>query len=246
MSKFEKHIDSLITKILNEEIETKVKTISEEMGEWQEIEVDEDLKGGQKKLDVAAPKGKLTAADFKKLRSKKSKKEETKEFYFYDDESIEDAEEKSQDEPTYVGRGLKDNKIKADMRNKIFGSFDDEHGWFDERDRQYSGEFDFDYDEEVFPTFDALMSKYGKEQSWFSPKDGGNFFSKYQEKFGGAPFRVRKMKDLGEEAETEEGNAFTGALAKAKESGKDSFEVDGKKFHVKETKESEKNKAKIK
>ena len=96
MSKFEKHIDSLITKILNEEIETKVKTISEEMGEWQEIEVDEDLKGGQKKLDVAAPKGKLTAADFKKLRSKKK---ETKEFFF-DDDSIEDAEEKSQDEPT--------------------------------------------------------------------------------------------------------------------------------------------------
>ena len=229
MSKFEKHIDSLITKILNEEIETKVKTISEEMGEWQEIEVDEDLKGGQKKLDVAAPKGKLTAADFKKLRSKKK---ETKEFFYHDDDSIEDAEEKSQDEPTYVGRGLKDNKIKADMRNKIFGSFDDEHGWFDERDTQYSGEFDFDYDEEVFPTFDSLMSKYGKEQTWFSPKDGGNFFSKYQEKFGGAPFRVRKMKDLGEEAETEEGNEFTGNRKDAIEQGLKSFEVNGKTYPV--------------
>ena len=202
------------------------------MGEWQEIEVDEDLKGGQKKLDVAAPKGKLTAADFKKLRSKKK---ETKEF-FYNDDSIEDAEEKSQDEPTYVGKGLKDNKIKADLRNRIFGSFDDEHGWFDDKDRQFTDEFDFDYDEEVFPTFDSLMSKYGKKQSWFSPNDGEKFFSKYQEKFGGVPFRVRKMKDLGEEAETEEGNAFTGALAKAKESGKDSFEVDGKKFNVKEEK----------
>ena len=236
MSKFEKHIDSLITKILNEEIETKVKTISEEMGEWQEIEVDEDLKGGQKKLDVAAPKGKLTAADFKKLRSKKK---ETKEFFF-DDDSIEDAEEKSQDEPTYVGRGLKDNKIKADLRNKIFGSFDDEHGWFDDTDKQFTDDFDFDYDEEVFPTFDSLMSKYGDKQRWFAPNDGEKFFRIYQDKFGGAPFRVRKMRDLGEESETEEGNAFTGALAKAKESGKDSFEVDGKKFHVKETKESEK------
>ena len=236
MSKFEKHIDSLITKILNEEIETKVKTISEEMGEWQEIEVDEDLKGGQKKLDVAAPKGKLTAADFKKLRSKKK---ETKEFFF-DDDSIEDAEEKSQDEPTYVGRGLKDNKIKADLRNKIFGSFDDEHGWFDDTDKQFTDDFDFDYDEEVFPPFDSLMSKDGDKQRWFAPNDGEKFFRIYQDKFGGAPFRVRKMRDLGEEAETEEGNAFTGALAKAKESGKDSFEVDGKKFHVKETKESEK------
>jgi len=38
--------------------------------------VKEALKGGQKKLDVAEPKGKLDAADFKALRSKKSKVKE--------------------------------------------------------------------------------------------------------------------------------------------------------------------------
>lgn len=228
MSKFEKHIDNLITKILNEEIETKVKTISEGMGEWQEIEVDEELKGGQKKLDVAPPKGKLTAADFEKLRSKKK---ETKEF-FYDDDSIEDAEEKSQDEPTYVGRGLKDNKIKADLRNRIFGSFDDEHGWYDDKDRRFTDEFDFDFEEESFPTFDSLMSKYGDRQSWFAPRDGQKFFKIYQDKFGGAPFKVRKMRDLGEEAETEEGNVFTKNRKDAIEKGLDSFEVDGKKYPV--------------
>jgi hypothetical protein len=38
-----------------------------------------------------------------------------------------------------------------------------------------------------------------------------------------------------EEEETVEGNAFTGALAKAKKMGKDSFEVDGKKYDVKES-----------
>jgi hypothetical protein len=49
-----------------------------------------------------------------------------------------------------------------------------------------------------------------------------------------------------EEQETEEGNAFSGALAKAREEGEDSFEVDGKKYDVKEsvkkkeTKEEEK------
>ena len=78
-------IDKLVSKILNEEIENKAKQISEEMGEWTEIEVDEELHGGQKKLDVAEPKGKITGADFEKLRGKK---EETKEFYFSaDDES---------------------------------------------------------------------------------------------------------------------------------------------------------------
>jgi hypothetical protein len=39
-----------------------------------------------------------------------------------------------------------------------------------------------------------------------------------------------------EEGETDEGNAFTGALSKAKKEGKSSFEVDGKKYDVKESK----------
>ena len=56
-------IDNLITRILSEEIENKSKEKSDEL--------EEALKGGQKKLDVAEPKGKLDAADFKKLRSKK-------------------------------------------------------------------------------------------------------------------------------------------------------------------------------
>jgi gliding motility-associated-like protein len=43
-------------------------------------------------------------------------------------------------------------------------------------------------------------------------------------------------RDMGEQ-ETEEGNAFTGALAKAKEDGESSFNVDGKKYSVKEAKE---------
>jgi hypothetical protein len=38
-----------------------------------------------------------------------------------------------------------------------------------------------------------------------------------------------------EEQETQEGNSFSGALAKAKKEGKDSFEVDGKKYPVKES-----------
>ena len=68
----------------------------------------------------------------------------------------------------------------------------------------------------------------------FAPgKEGKKFFDIYRKKFG-KPFRVRTPRDIGE-AETEEGNAFTGALADAKKDGKDSFEVDGKKFNVKES-----------
>ena len=43
MRNFKNNIDRLVSKVLNEEIENKVKQISEEMGEWTEIEVDEEV-----------------------------------------------------------------------------------------------------------------------------------------------------------------------------------------------------------
>ena len=69
----------------------------------------------------------------------------------------------------------------------------------------------------------------------FAPgEEGKKYFDLYKDKFGGKPFRVRTPRDMGEQ-ETEEGNAFSGALADAKKDGKDSFEVDGKKYNVKES-----------
>ena len=238
MNDFKNNIDKMVSKILSEEIEKKSKQVSEQ--------IDEELKGNQKKLDIAEPKGKLTAADFKKLRSAKKHKKEVEEFFFDDEDEVlgdyegdeaeaEEAEELSQQEPTYVGKGLADNKIKNKIRNKMFGSFDDEHGWFDNDDRSVEPDFDYD-EEEEFHDFPSLMDKHGKNQKWFGPNDGERFFKSYQDKFGGKPFRVRIAKDL-EEAETEEGNAFSGALAHAKESGKDSFEVDGEKYPVKEARD---------
>ena len=56
-------------------------------------------------------------------------------------------------------------------------------------------------------------------------------------KITGADFKkLRSMKKEDMDEEMEEGNAFTGALAKAKESGKKEFDIDGKKYHVKEGK----------
>ena len=249
MDNFKRNIDKLVSRILNEEIENKAKTIAEQMefGEWKEIDTNEELKGNQKKIDVAKPKGKITSADFKKLRDAKKHKEEMDEFYFYDDEEgisrmpgdyegdedeEEEAEELSAQEPTYVGKGLADNKP-----GKMFGSFSDEHGWYDESDRQHKGEFDFDYDEEEFEDFPSMYDKIGKNQKWFAAgKEGQRYFDTYKEKFG-SPFKVRTRKGDMEEAETEEGNAFSGALAKAKKSGDDSFKVDGKKYQVKEAEE---------
>ena len=244
MNKFQEKIDKLINKILNEEIENKSKSILQkldESGEWVEIDMEEELHGDQEKLDVAKPKGKLTAADFEKLRSDKKEMEE---FYFQEkeeelgdyegDEEVEDeAEELSAQEPTYVGRGLQDNKPA-----KMFSTFGDMGNWYTEMDTEHSGDFDFDYDEEEFDEFEPMFQKYGNKARWFAPgEEGKKFFNMYRDKFG--PMKIRIMKDMIEgEGETEEGNAFTGALAQAKEKGENEFEVDGETFKVrKESKE---------
>jgi len=145
MKDFQKNIDKLVSKILNEEIETRVKHITETKGEWLEVKVDEELSGDQSKIDVAEPKGKITAADFKKLRDSKTHKKEV-------------GEEEC----------LPDN---------------------------------------LTPDQKTMVDKFGKT-----------------------------VNEIDEGDEMEEGNEFTGALAKAKKLGKDSFEVDGKKYPVKESK----------
>jgi hypothetical protein len=99
MKNFQEKIDNLISKILKEEIENKSKQISEEMsGEWMEIDMGEELKGNQKKIDVAVPKGKITAADFKKLRDKKKETKEEDDMSDWDNTLMDGLEEEECDE----------------------------------------------------------------------------------------------------------------------------------------------------
>ena len=224
MSNFKNNLDKLVSKILNEEIENKVKQISEEMGEWTEIEVDEELHGGQKKLDVAEPKGKITGADFKKLRDNKTNKKEVDEFYFEFDG------DDSEDEEMEMGR----DKFHVTSKPKMMASFGD-HGWYDENEGEFTGDFDFDYEEEEFDDFDSFNSKFGENQRFLAPGDEGKkFFDMYRKKYG--PMKIRLRKDM-EEAETEEGNEFTQKLKQAREAGDKTMEVGGKTLPVKEAEE---------
>lgn len=223
------NIDNLVSKILQEEIEKRANEVTDKFGkgEWKEI-VSEELHGKQGFIaKQAKPKNKITADDFKELRKKKNHKKEMDEEFFFDDEHIEDAEEASKQEPTYVGKGLEDNKLKADLTNKIFGSSSDRLGWFDELDSRYEGDFDFDYDEETFDEFEPFYEKYGKKTRWFaSGPEGKKFFDIYKEREG--PLRVRRMKGLEEETETDEGNSFTDKLRKTPKGEK--FTLGGKSY----------------
>ena len=246
MKESKNSIDSLVSRILQEEIEKRAKEVTEKFGrgEWKEI-VSEELHGKQKNIDKNK-NNKIDAEDFKLLKKSKAKKTETKEF-FYDDSSSAgdyegdkeaemDAEMASAQEPTYVGKGLADNKMKADLTNKIFGSFSDDLGWFNEKDSEHTGDFDFDYDEEEFDEFEPMYDKYGKNTSWFAPgEEGKKFFNTYKNKYG--PMKIRIKRDLDEEGETQEGNAFSGARQEAIDSGETSFEFEGERYPVTGSKE---------
>jgi hypothetical protein len=71
----------------------------------------------------------------------------------------------------------------------------DKDRFYDEMEREYRGDFDFDYDEEEFDDYDTFMSKVG-DQKWFAPEGGRMFFDKYRDMYG--PFKFRKRKEMGE------------------------------------------------
>jgi hypothetical protein len=233
MDRFEKYLDKVVKQVLDETLNKKVDNLVSE------IEKKSKLHGKQHKIDVAEPKGKITAADFKKLRTKKDMKE-----YTMGDDQIEKVEpygDFSTDSPKKVGKvknvgyNYEKKVAKEFNESKFLGqNRGDKEYWTDERDREYTGGFDFDYDEEEFDDYDSFTEKAGN-QRWFQSGDqsdsGRRIFNVYRDKWG--PLKLRK-KRMEEQGETEEGNAFSGALAKAKEEGKSSFEVDGKTYEVKE------------
>ena len=147
------------------------------------------------------------------------------------------------------GQGRFDNRDSEDMEIEegMYGSFGDDKRkdfkgdkYYDEKDRPVrSGDIygigGDDFDTEEFDTFQQLYDKYGDKQSWFNKRNGETMFNKYRE-MTGKPFKVKTRKNEMGENEVGEGNAFSGALANAKKDGKSSFEVDGKTYQVKESK----------
>lgn len=157
MKNVRRHIENLVSNVLKETIEDKVGQIMESAKD-----MTEKLHGGQKKLDVAKPLGKITKADFDKLRDTKFNKKEV-------------------DEVSYGDTEMDVVKPYGDVN--------------------------------------TVKPKVGKVKNV-----GYNYEKKIGKEFN--------------EAETEEGNAFSGELAKAKKEGKTSFTVDGKTYPVKENKKN--------
>ena len=239
-------IDAEDFKLLRKKKETKEQFEDDDDSMEDELDIDFDEFDPRDKSweEIKAHTGSPDYSEIDEQEMEDPKDGELDEFFYYDeeDDSVpgdyegdedeeEEAEELSAQEPTYVGKGLADNKP-----GKVFGSFSDDHGWFDQDDRAHTGEFDFDFDEEEFEDFPSMYEKHGKQTKWFAPgKEGQRYFDTYKEKFG-SPFKVRTRRDMGEQ-ETEEGNDFTEKLMQARKDGDKTMEVGGKTLPVKEAKE---------
>jgi hypothetical protein len=200
MDRFEKYLDKVVKQVLDETLNKKVDNLVSE------IEKKSKLHGKQHKIDVAEPKGKITAADFKKLRTKKDMKE-----YTMGDDQIEKVEpygDFSTDSPKKVGKVKNvgynyENKVaKEFIESKFLGqNRGDKEYWTDERDREYTGGFDFDYDEEEFDDYDSFTEKAGN-QRWFQSGDqsdsGRRIFNAYRDKWGPLKLRKKRMEEQGE------------------------------------------------
>jgi len=122
-----------------------------------------------------------------------------------------------------------DDKFKK-MENRPKRKFDDH----DDEEFEYELEIDESECMECGSSYEMKEKLYGKQYKLDKNKNG---------RLDSEDFKMLRKHQNEEEQlyeiefekqETDEGNAFTGALAKAKKRGEDSFEVDGKKYEVTE------------
>ena len=131
MKTFQTNIDKLVSKILNEEIDSK---FEEKFNN--KSENFEELIGNQSKIDVADPKGKITAADFKKLRNSKYNKKEVEEYF--DNEDDFDYEDDNDDYDDFDDED-EDNEYKNNDSEFDELDLDDETDWTQLKRRQSTG-----------------------------------------------------------------------------------------------------------
>jgi hypothetical protein len=205
--RFNKELDKLVSQILSEEIKLRHEEKFGKKGQWMEVDMDEELHGDQHKIDIAKPKGKITAADFKKLRKDRN---EEKDMVVID---VLGGKTKDEKKNLRKDRNEQDIVIDDTLIGKTKGKLKNLR-----KDRT-------EQDIVIDDILDGKVKKRETDEQWQAalarvavPMAASYIGSKLSE----------------EDEEVEEGNAFTGALSKAKKSGKDSFNVDGKTYHVKE------------
>ena len=211
MDKLQKNINKMVSNILSEILEERATGVIQEAKKH----MDEKLQGGQKKLDVAEPKGKLTKADFQKLRDMKEES--------YGDTELDTVKPYGDFDITKPKVGKVKN-VGDKYEKEVSKEFNEQM-----KKSRYSKE-----------DLDDFVRNVMKGMGWDKGPEDRDEFDGRKSKVIGVYSDINKQRneEMEEGEETLEGNEFTAALAKAKEEGKDSFEVDGKTYPVKENKKS--------
>ncbi len=238
MKNVEKHIADIVSKVLNEQVVMKTEQIMSM--------AHEELHGGQKRIDKNK-NGKIDSEDFKMLRKNKKSSE---------------MGENSGKEPLYRGTKFVD---ESEIEEYSFGdtATDDDLGYNDMLpSAKYEKEVKTPHKvKNVGDKYQRKVSKEFNEENIFKKMFGkkedpevvaaasqekdrketpylGNIGYDYDDIRGWhyvGPGQGRFDKKDSEDAEMEEGNEFSGALADAKKRGEKSFEVDGKTYPIKES-----------
>jgi hypothetical protein len=98
---------------------------------------------------------------------------------------------------------------KSKGPKKQYGSFDDKE-WYDQDNRQHTGDFDFDFDEEEFNDYPSFKEKHPDSKMF-----GNEKFFDYYKKQQDNPFKLRTRKgEMDEQYEFEEEETMESILEK--------------------------------
>jgi hypothetical protein len=213
----EKYISSSFRRILSENLEEKTESL------MNKLNYDETLKLNKDKEFDYVQEGKQTCNE---CGSKMMYEGECKECGWKGTGEVMERKGKS--------------KVSAKDIEDLLGDIKHDMGK-DKEENEFEFELELDEKEcvECGSSYEMKEKLYGKQKNIDKNRNGKidsedfKMLRKQQDE-GEQLYEVEFNKEM-EEGETEEGNAFTGALADAKKKGDEEFEVDGKKYNVKES-----------
>jgi hypothetical protein len=241
------HIDSLIKKIIIENLEEKADSLvskikkgriptDDEAEEMMSSEVTENMETCEHGVEIRegetceqCRQNEIDESDMGDLENAPTEfdyVEEDEDVEFEDSMSI-DGEDPLGLIDRYCNKGTPDyDKQRCDYHSKNFGGEMNEklHGGQKKLDKNRNGRIDSEDFKMLRKKKQGYDDREDEREGMKHGKMKGKDLKSMKSRRDDARFERR--------GETEEGNAFTGALAKAKDKGNNEFEVDGKEYQV--------------
>lgn len=214
MKNVEKHIDEIVSRVLSEAINSKADEIMEK------------AKKPKPKTSSGFEHGEIVSGDIEEYSFGDTTNDDNLGYNSMLPSSEYEKQMKKPHKVKNVGdkyeRKISKEFNEENILKKMFGKKEDPEATR-EKNRQenpYLGNLGYEYDD---------------IRGYYIPEPGQGRFDNRDDVVKSYKEKNTQTNSKSEDGEMEEGNAFSGALAKAKKDGDDSFEVDGKSYPVKES-----------